>query len=166
MMVFQSSPERKQYGITLEEALQIAYSDDLDVDGLYIEPPGASILTDEDSAGEEDNCEIDHLSEKQLAANAKIVLRNTGHKEDVNEDLDLRYSRFPASNYSHSVNKTVVEMFELFIGDEVVHYFYNYSVMLSSQNCPNPNISSDKLRSAIAILILSGDNRLPGKLYY
>ncbi|KAF2884740.1 hypothetical protein ILUMI_21466 [Ignelater luminosus] len=69
--------------ITLEKALQIHYSNDLDVDGLDIEPPEASILIDEDSPGEENNYKIDHLSGKQLAANAEIVLRNSGHTKDV-----------------------------------------------------------------------------------
>ncbi|KAF2887022.1 hypothetical protein ILUMI_19151 [Ignelater luminosus] len=71
-------------GITLEKALQKAYSDDLNVDGSYIEPSEVSIFIDQNSVGEEDNCEIDHLiSEKQLAANAAIVLRNSSHTEDV-----------------------------------------------------------------------------------
>ncbi|KAF2883039.1 hypothetical protein ILUMI_23116 [Ignelater luminosus] len=66
---------------TLEKAIQIMYSDDLDV-GLYIELPETS-STEEDSSVEGNNFEIDHLSGKQLAANAEIVLGNTGHAEDV-----------------------------------------------------------------------------------
>ena len=41
-------------GLTLEEALQIAYGDDLDVDKIYIEPPESGVLSDEDSANEEE----------------------------------------------------------------------------------------------------------------
>ncbi|KAF2889893.1 hypothetical protein ILUMI_16280 [Ignelater luminosus] len=73
----------------------------------------------------------------------------------VNEDLDLRCSRFPASDYSHLVNKTIVEMFELFIDDEVVHYLVEQSQRYAEfTNCPNPNISFGEFRNAIAILIL------------
>ncbi|KAF2902695.1 hypothetical protein ILUMI_03494 [Ignelater luminosus] len=128
---------------------------DLLVDGLYIEPPEAStILTGKDSTEEEDNCEIDHLFGKQLAA---TVLRNSGNTEDIDSkssniqttsntgnhtypfemcsnnyscvirDLNLRCSRFLISNYSHLlVNKTVAEI-EVFIDDEIVHYLVEQS---------------------------------------
>lgn len=36
-------------GLTLEEALQMVYSYDVDVTDVYIEPPDAGELTDEDS---------------------------------------------------------------------------------------------------------------------
>ncbi|KAF2905715.1 hypothetical protein ILUMI_00460 [Ignelater luminosus] len=148
----------------------------IDPDGLGAPDAVTSLRAiKKNSTGEEDDYKIDHLSGKQLATNAKIVLRNTGHTKDVdseisniqtisnignhtgtaypsemctnnyswvNGDLDLRYLRFPASNYSHLVNKTCYAQFK---------------------NCPKPNISSDAPRSVIAILILSGDNRLPDK---
>ncbi|KAG5886528.1 hypothetical protein JTB14_002025 [Gonioctena quinquepunctata] len=56
--------------LTLEEALQIAYNDDLDVDQIHIEPPNEGAITDEDS--------VDNLFRNQLNAPVQLVL----HGED------------------------------------------------------------------------------------
>ncbi|KAF2888626.1 hypothetical protein ILUMI_17547, partial [Ignelater luminosus] len=60
----------------------------------------------------------------------------------ANGNLDLQWSRFPASNYSHLVNKTVVELFI------VVHYLVKQSQRsVQFKNCPNSNISAEEFRS-------------------
>ncbi|KAK9696562.1 Transposase IS4 [Popillia japonica] len=47
-------------GVSLEEALNIAYEDDIDIEEIYIEPPDSNVLTDEDSGKEDDGgyCEL------------------------------------------------------------------------------------------------------------
>ncbi|KAK9712116.1 Transposase IS4 [Popillia japonica] len=80
-------------GFTLEEALQMVFSDDIDeiyiepqealqmvfsddIDEIYIEPPDAAILTDEDSGEEDGGGVIDNLSGAQLRAPAEVILHN------------------------------------------------------------------------------------------
>lgn len=73
-------------GLTLEEALNIAYFSDVDIDSIYIEPPEATALTDEES-GDEKDCDVNHLSGGQLAAKAEVVLTNNeriGSFEETN----------------------------------------------------------------------------------
>nr|XP_023015669.1 uncharacterized protein LOC111505134 [Leptinotarsa decemlineata] len=65
-------------GLTLEEALQIAYNDDLDADQIYIEPPNEGAITDEDSGGEDEGGLVDNSSRNQLNAPVQLVL----HGED------------------------------------------------------------------------------------
>ncbi|XP_057654388.1 uncharacterized protein LOC130892787 [Diorhabda carinulata] len=54
---------RFESGFSLKVALQIAYSDKLPVDTIYIEPPEPSSLTDEETGNEDyDDCNIDRCS--------------------------------------------------------------------------------------------------------
>ncbi|XP_039286301.1 uncharacterized protein LOC120351830 isoform X2 [Nilaparvata lugens] len=46
------------------------------VSSIFIEPPDAAGLSDEDSANEDEGGLIDNLSSRQLAANAEIVFTN------------------------------------------------------------------------------------------
>ncbi|KAG5880349.1 hypothetical protein JTB14_025768 [Gonioctena quinquepunctata] len=58
--------------LTLEKAPQMAFSEDLDIDEIYIEPPVCDgALTDEDSGDEDNPGLIDNLSGKQLTAKAE-----------------------------------------------------------------------------------------------
>ncbi|KAI4471499.1 hypothetical protein MML48_1g20280 [Holotrichia oblita] len=66
-------------GLTLHEILEIAYADD--VDAIYIEPPDAGVLTDQDSGDEDGGDTIDNLPGAQLRANAEVVLRGTDRDE-------------------------------------------------------------------------------------
>lgn len=61
-------------GLTLEEALQMVASDDIDVSDIYIEPPDSSQLTDEDSANEDEGGFADNLSANQLRAPAELKI--------------------------------------------------------------------------------------------
>ncbi|KAJ8950829.1 hypothetical protein NQ318_012693 [Aromia moschata] len=67
---------RLERGFTLEEAIQMAYDDDIDVHEIYIEPPEANILTDEDSGEEDGGGLLDNLSGRQLLPKAELVLRS------------------------------------------------------------------------------------------
>lgn len=68
-MLFLCFPRR---GFSLQEALEIAYAED--VSEIYIEPPDAGIITDEDSGEEDGGGLIDNLPDSQLRAKAEIKL--------------------------------------------------------------------------------------------
>ncbi|KAI4459501.1 hypothetical protein MML48_6g00004129 [Holotrichia oblita] len=79
-------------GITLKEALDIAYDEsDNELSAIYIEPPDSNILTDEDSGDEDDGGLVDNLSRRQLCVNAEIVFPNQtrigGLAEDNNGEV-------------------------------------------------------------------------------
>lgn len=64
-------------GFSLQEALEMAYADEtINVDSIYIEPPGTNgnVLTDEESGDDEDVGDLDHLSGGQLRAQAELKL--------------------------------------------------------------------------------------------
>ncbi|KAG5865841.1 hypothetical protein JTB14_021951 [Gonioctena quinquepunctata] len=69
-------------GLTLEEALQVAYADELDVGDIYIEPPEPAELTDEDSADEDGGGLVDNLSANQLRAAADISIYQQDNTDD------------------------------------------------------------------------------------
>ncbi|KAI4469773.1 small nuclear ribonucleoprotein sm d2 [Holotrichia oblita] len=75
---------RDRRGFTLEEALQMVFSDD--IDEIYIEPPDAAILTDEDSGEEDGGGVIDNLSGAQLRAPAEILIGKVSSKYRINGD--------------------------------------------------------------------------------
>lgn len=64
-------------GFTLEEALNMVYDDDLDVREIFREPPDSNVLTDEDSAEEDEGGMIDNLNRQQLSAHIEMKLHNT-----------------------------------------------------------------------------------------
>ncbi|KAG5871642.1 hypothetical protein JTB14_037958 [Gonioctena quinquepunctata] len=68
------------------EALEIAYADDLDVEEVFIKPPEANILTDEESGDNENKCDTNRLPGRQLSARAEIVLSNSERIGDENDD--------------------------------------------------------------------------------
>ncbi|KAJ8970795.1 hypothetical protein NQ314_001025, partial [Rhamnusium bicolor] len=65
-----------QKGLTVQEAIDVAFGE---VDGIndsieavYIAPPDPGILTDEDSGDEDEGGDFDHLSKRQLLADAEV----------------------------------------------------------------------------------------------
>ncbi|KAJ8963585.1 hypothetical protein NQ314_005533 [Rhamnusium bicolor] len=75
-------------GFTVEEALQIAYADDLDVQEIFIEPPEANVLTDKDSSDEEKGGLLDNLSGQQLSAGAELRVKKSISEEPHESVLD------------------------------------------------------------------------------
>nr|XP_023020155.1 piggyBac transposable element-derived protein 2-like isoform X2 [Leptinotarsa decemlineata] len=65
-------------GLTLEEALELAYSEENDVSDIYITPPEPHVLTDEDS-GDESELIPDHFTGRQLRSEAEVLFRNGDH---------------------------------------------------------------------------------------
>ncbi|KAK9759298.1 Transposase IS4 [Popillia japonica] len=85
-------------GLTLEEALHMAYDEDLDVGQIYMEPPDAGTVTDEDS-GEDDGAGlIDNLSSNQWNTNVQLYVKglhnnnNSNVEEGVEEVEKVNYS--------------------------------------------------------------------------
>ncbi|KAF5291658.1 hypothetical protein FQA39_LY14295 [Lamprigera yunnana] len=68
---------------TLKEALQIAFVNDLDVQEIYIEPPDANILTDKDSADEDDGGLVNNLSRRHLLAGAEPRVKELNADSEV-----------------------------------------------------------------------------------
>ncbi|KAL3265494.1 hypothetical protein HHI36_009698 [Cryptolaemus montrouzieri] len=63
---------------------KLAYSED--VDSIFIEPPEADVLTDEDSGDEDTGGMTDNLSGRQLRARAEVKFPN--HVSDIEETDD------------------------------------------------------------------------------
>lgn len=91
-------------GITLQEALDIAYASDSDTEvaEVFIEPPESHELTDEDSADEDEGGLADNLSSRQLTAGAEIRFTNSrrvgGIADDLNSDLHNEIAADTSSN--------------------------------------------------------------------
>ncbi|KAJ8928627.1 hypothetical protein NQ314_018783 [Rhamnusium bicolor] len=84
-------------GLTLEEALQMAYFDDLDVSKIYVEPPEPSQLTDEDSGEDDDN-----LSANQLRASAKLkIIEKQSREESSDREDNIEDNGNPTNSRNH-----------------------------------------------------------------
>ncbi|KAK9729983.1 hypothetical protein QE152_g15632 [Popillia japonica] len=148
-------------GLTLEEALHMAYDENLDVGQIYIEPPDAGTVTDEDS-GEEDGGElIDNLYSNQLNTNVQLYVKGLHNNNDSNveegvEEVEkVHYSNIEwvkgdlvegsqnCFNSDYEMFKTLspTEMFELFIDKDVVGLLVQESNRYAQyRNFPNPQI--------------------------
>lgn len=63
----------------MQDAIELLVSQDEDMSNnvdLFITPPDPSVLTDEDSAGEDEGGLLDNLSGRQLMASGEIKLPN------------------------------------------------------------------------------------------
>ncbi|GBM31396.1 hypothetical protein AVEN_99612-1 [Araneus ventricosus] len=74
--------------LALEEALLLfdELNSDSDLEDIYIEPPDAAVVSDEDSAEEDEGGLTDNLSGHQLRVNVKISRKKTRRKDY--SDLD------------------------------------------------------------------------------
>lgn len=182
-------------GFTLEEALQMVFSDD--IDEIYIEPPDAAILTDEDSGEEDGGGVIDNLSGAQLRAPAEVILHNNerigGDDQLLNAedkivvqnnssqpllvqlekpnwcqgDLQPPNSNFQAGTYVQYKHLTPTQFFEKFIDDDVIQLLLEETSKYALfRNCADPKVSKEEMRCFIGILVLSGYNELPSKRHY
>lgn len=125
---------------TLDEVVAIVeHDDDGETVEVYIEPPEANVLTDEDSA--DDDVDVNHLSGAQLRAYAEIKSKNSSKADnetylDANEllhsskslewmkrkDIEPRSPIFPAGNYTPYIDFTPFELFELFFDDSLIEH--------------------------------------------
>ncbi|KAI4465128.1 geranylgeranyl pyrophosphate synthase [Holotrichia oblita] len=76
-----------------------AYVDDIDVHEIYIEPPDANILTNEDSGEEDGGGLLDNVSGRQLLLNAELVFRSAVTVDEAEpEDILVRPSNGSGRN--------------------------------------------------------------------
>ncbi|KAI4455234.1 transposase is4 [Holotrichia oblita] len=74
-------------GLTVQEALEIAYADQENVRDIYITPPDPHVLTDEDS-GDEIELDPNNFTGRQLRAEAELKCKNSD-AEEIAESLAL-----------------------------------------------------------------------------
>lgn len=88
-------------GLTVKEAIDILTGADetLGIEALYITPPEASTLTDEDSGEEDGEGLVDNLSGRQLLADAEIRLSHDFDEGPVSDDPE----NFPENDGSDDV---------------------------------------------------------------
>lgn len=176
-------------GFTVQEALDIAFGDDDDViedpvEEIFIAPPDPAILTDEDSGDEDEGGDFDNLSKRQLLADAELktvsgrvigstaaehesYLKVSEHRDWVSGDFTHNDRYFPESDYAQFANKSIVDLFEMFIDEEIVLFLIQetskYALFI---NQTDPKVSVEEMKCFIAILVLSGYNDLPSKRMY
>jgi len=80
----------------------------------------------------------------------------------ITGDFDDRVQSFPTTNYNYLSNMTPIELFELFLTDEIINLLVdetrNYTLF---KNCNDQNITCNEIRCFIGILLLSGYNQVP-----
>lgn len=158
-------------GFSLQEALDIAFSED--IDGSYVEPPEANVLTDEDSADEDSGGTIDNLSGRQLRARAEVKFFNkenvTAEPEEpdlptssvsassylprskkdyswISGDLQAQSIDFPKPDYKQFMDLSPVQLFESFFDDEIITLFIEESSRYALfKNAPDPTISKNEM---------------------
>ncbi|KAL1516154.1 hypothetical protein ABEB36_000073 [Hypothenemus hampei] len=83
--------EPRFVGITVQEALDIAYESDSDTEvaEVFIEPPQSHVLSDKDSADEDNGGCADNLNSRQLSAAAEIRFANSRRIGGIADDLRL-----------------------------------------------------------------------------
>lgn len=73
--------------LTVQQILAALENDDDDVDAIFIEPPEAAVVSDEDSADEDASGLVDNLSGRQLRSHAEVVYHNEHlHSDDGSGD--------------------------------------------------------------------------------
>lgn len=79
----------------MQEALEYAYIDD--IDEIFVEPPDSNILTDEDSAEEDEGGTLDNLSGRQLRSKVELKLTNNSRiiVNDVMNILSISLENAP-----------------------------------------------------------------------
>lgn len=172
-------------GITVQEAADILFGENGDeagsVDTVFIAPPDPDVLTDEDSGDEDEGGVLDNLNPRQLSAQAEIRYHderddesNTFHRLPpsakrtwIHGNMESFLRPFPDVCSSKYQDFSIVELFELFIDDDLVNYLVQESNKYAIyKNNENPHISKDELKCFLGILILSGYNSVPNKRLY
>nr|XP_022906688.1 piggyBac transposable element-derived protein 2-like [Onthophagus taurus] len=170
-------------GFTVKEALDMIFeveerneNDDNPIRAVFISPPEATVLTDEDS-GDEVECEADNLNARLLLSEAEVVRAHRIEEEFVWEENKKRTwiegefettveDNFPSQVHDFT-NKSSSDIFELFFNEEIINFLTSSSNEYAQFiNYGNPAITSEEIKVFVAILILSGYNKLPGKRFY
>jgi len=146
--------------------------DDIDYECILIEPPDVSVDTDVDTAEEDQGGRLDDLGDRQLAANATIVVLD-GRRLAKDADLEIKLPHrptqcsspaeqdaepleFPVPTFDEYENLTPVQFFELFFDNEV------QALLVAQSNAyalfkgfPDLNLTVDELKCFMGILLIS-----------
>ncbi|KAJ8961387.1 hypothetical protein NQ318_014632 [Aromia moschata] len=180
--------------LSLQEALELAYAEDyVDITAIYTEPPEISVLLDGDSGAEDDDGDINRLSGRQLRAAVEIQQRNNVriNSDTINQgkdyDIDTQEplvkekqtnfvwasgnlqsggKNFIPPDFSDFANSTPVEVFEMHWDDDIMKLLVDETRKYALfKNAPDPNITYEEIKCAVAILILSGYDVKPARRY-
>lgn len=182
---FRNMTSKQEKKFTVKDALDMIFEDTAEekditnpVEAIYITPPDAAVLTDEDSADEdEDEGGLHNLSRNQLQAESQVIrlIREDDEEQclDKNKwkwtrgELDVQNTNFPEFMDEDLSNVRPDTIFEQFIDDDIIQFLVEMSNKYAIfQNCPNPEITKEEIKIFIGILIVSGYNVLPGKRFY
>ncbi|KAF2896351.1 hypothetical protein ILUMI_09814 [Ignelater luminosus] len=114
-------------GLTVAEVVQllednISENTDTEVQNIFIAPPAANELTDKDSGDEDTGEFLNNLPRSQLESEAEAVLHRKWTDGDLVDPIK-KDTYFPKDCPDKYKNMTSVEIFELFIDEEVVTVF-------------------------------------------
>lgn len=85
----------------------------------------------------------------------------------VSGDLQSRGEEFSSPDYSEYSFRTPLEIFEMFWGNDIIKCILQETrKYVLFKNAPDPKITAEDLKCALAILIMSGYDVKPTKLYY
>lgn len=91
----------------------------------------------------------------------------SNHREWISGEFTYKGKPFPEADYSSFENKSIVDILEMFLDEEIILYLVEqrnkYDLL---KNQPEPGVSPVEMRRLIAILILSGSNDRPSKRMY
>ncbi|KAG5863730.1 hypothetical protein JTB14_013620 [Gonioctena quinquepunctata] len=161
-------------GFSLQEALDMAYSED--IDAIYVEPPESTVLTDGDSGDEDSGGTIDNLSGRQLRAQAEVrfvIKENMTAEPDlptfnklastsshhpssekkyswISGDLQAQTRYFLEPDFKQYMDLSPVQLFELFFDHEMITFLIEESSRYALfKNLPNPNISKGDMNNTL-----------------
>ncbi|KAL3278050.1 hypothetical protein HHI36_013395 [Cryptolaemus montrouzieri] len=141
---------RFEQGLTLQATLELAYPED--VDSIFIEPPEADDLTDEDSGDEDAGGMIDNLSGRQLRTRAEVKFANhvsdTEETDDEEIDAEIVASSVdgPASTRSTKCKKN--------------YSWVEGDVEAKNLKCPDPGFQESRDLSPIQLFGLFFDDEM------
>ncbi|KAJ8937181.1 hypothetical protein NQ318_017030 [Aromia moschata] len=99
----------------LEEALNIAYDDDIEIDEIFIEPPNSNVLTDEDSGEGDQGGLVNNLNRQQAQALAPAEIRLHQNSKNYNtqeDDVVFTENNFLSQAISEGPGKTNISWME------------------------------------------------------
>ena len=161
--------------LSMHEILDILEKEDSHAD-VYIEPNDPGLLTDEESADEDDSGLIDNLSGRQLAGHAEAIFPNgnriTEHNNEANfsshtsnyktpkwvRGTSLRTVDriFPEANYAKYRDFTPIELFELFFDEEMWNLLVDQTIVYAMYRGETDFlVSKEEIKVFVGILIAS-----------
>ena len=173
---------------TVDEVVSMMEENEIEVDSIFIEPPNAHSLSDEDS-DEEAGYDVNRLCGNQLRVVAETNAINDICDEEPqpeegmtcsevkaminsmkfmkNKDILNRIAIFPNADYRRYENFSPAELFELFFDD----YLFDLIVVesnryMKSKNMGAPDINLDEMKCFFGILLLSGYSHVPSRKMY